>query len=390
MGLLDALLSPRVNNAIDHSDFEYGNDWLPVSTAGTTVNADTAMRLVSVYACVTLISDAVRSLPVDAYRKAEDVRVPVPRQPSWLSSPNKDQTWGQFVDYALHSLLIYGNTFLFITGYDLLGHPSEFQVVHPDEVSVEVKDARKVISINGETYREFTSRNPDGRVLHLLGHTADGVVGLSPIDQARQAIGSGLAIEEFGNRFFKNGAVASAAVEMPQGSQPTPEQLNQLAKQFDRKHAGLKNAWKPVVLANGATFKPMTVPNDQAQFIESAKFSVAEIARLYRVPPHLIGDVERSTSWGSGIEEQNIGFVTYTLNPWITRLEESLSLLLPRGQYLKFNTNALLRGDAAARAAYYEALGRMKAIEINEIRAFEDMRPLPDGDQPPPAPNESI
>ena len=134
----------------------------------------------------------------------------------------------------------------------------------------------------------------------------------------------------------------------------------------------------------------MTVPNDQAQFIESAKLSVAQIARLYRVPPHLIGDVERSTSWGTGIEQQGIGFVTYTLDPWLTRLEEAFDQLVPRGQFVKFNVNALLRGDAGSRADYYQKMGRLKAIEINEIRALEDMPPLPDGDKPPPAPNESI
>jgi HK97 family phage portal protein len=104
----------------------------------------------------------------------------------------------------------------------------------------------------------------------------------------------------------------------------------------------------------------------------------------------LISDVERSTSWGEGIEQQGIGFVTYTLNPWITRLEEAFNQLLPRGQFLKFNVNGLLRGDAAARGTYYQTLGQLKAIHINEIRALEDMPPLPDGDAPPPAPNESI
>lgn len=252
------------------------------------------------------------------------------------------------------------------------------------------KDGRKVVIVAGDTMSEFTQRNPGGDVLHILGHTADGLVGLSPIEQARQAIGSGLAVEAFGNRFFKNGAISSAAIEMPAGSQPTEDQLKQLQAQLTRKHAGLKNAWKPIVLANGATFKPMTVPNDQAQFIETAKLSVAEIARLYRVPPHLIGDVERSTSWGTGIEQQGIGFVTYTLDPWLTRLEDSFNQLLPRGQFIKFNVNGLLRGDAAARSAYYQAMGQLKAIEINEIRALEDLPPLDGGDQPPPAPNESI
>lgn len=391
MGFIDALLA-RPQNAIDHGDFEYGPDWSnPLADSGVTVNEQTAMRLVSVYACVTLIADSIRALPVDVFRRSGDERLMVSRPPLWLQSPNPDQTWGQFIDYALHSLLTNGNAFIWLPTRDVQGFPDTLIVLHPDDVSVEKKGpASKTITVQGRKHREFTARNQQGTVLHILGHTADGLVGLSPIEQARQAIGSGLAIEEFGNRFFANGAVTSATVELPQGSVPTPEQLKGLSRQFGRDHTSLKNAWKPIVLANGATYKPMTVPNDQAQFIESARLSVAEIARLYRVPPHLIGDVERSTSWGTGIEQQGIGFVTYTLMPWMVRLEDAFNQLLPRGQGFKFNANGLLRGDTQARSSYYEAMGRLKAIHVNEIRALEDLPPFPDGDNPPPAPNESI
>lgn len=388
MGFLDALVSPRAS--IDHSDFEFG-DWKSLTTdAGVSVDADSAMRLVSVYACVTLIADAVRSLPVGVFRKVQNHREPVARPPGWVSQPNLYQTWGQFVDYALHSLLTNGNAFIWLPSRDFLGFPDVLEVIHPDDVEVNQVDGRKQIVVNGTVMSEFNLRNQNGSILHILGHTADGLVGLSPIDQARQAIGSGLAIEEFGNRYFSNGAVTSAVVEMPPGSAPDPSQLKMMADQFRRKHGGTKNAWKPIVLANGATYKPMTVPNDQAQFIESAKLSVAQIARLYRIPPHLIGDVERSTSWGTGIEQQGIGFVTYTLDPWLTRLEEAFNQLVPRGQFVKFNVNGLLRGDAAARGAFYQTMGQLKAMTVNEIRALEDMPPFDGGDVPPPAPNESI
>lgn len=390
MGFFDALLA-RPQNAVDASDFDLGDPrFTSVTDSGKKVDASTAMRLVSVYACVTLIADAIRALPADVFRRRGEVREPVARKPVWVDSPNPDQSWGQFVDYALHSLLTHGNAYVWLPSRDSLGFVDQMFVVHPDDVRVDRVRGDKQIVVNGERLRELTPGNPLGSVLHILGHTADGMVGLSPVDQARQAIGSGLAIEEFGNRFFSNGATTSAVVEMPAGSNPGPDQLQNMARQFDRKHSSLKNAWRPIVLANGAEYKPMTVPNDQAQFIESQKFSVAEIARLYRVPPHLIGDVERSTSWGTGIEQQGIGFVTYTLMPWMTRLEEAFNRLLPRGQFLKFNTNALLRGDTEARGQFYQALGRLKAININEIRALEDMPPLPEGDEPPPAPNERI
>lgn len=393
MGFVDALLAPRAE--VTSSDFATGGSWTSVTDSGQAVNTTKAMRVVSVYACVTLIADAIRALPVDVYRKVGDGRVPVARPPQWLRSPNPEQGWGQFIDYALHALLTNGNAPIWIAGKDQFGFAEDLYVLHPDDVTftrIKSEDGRRLkeVKVNGVGMREFTARHPEGQILHIMAHTADGVVGLSPIEQAKQAIGGALAVEKFGNKFWDQSAMTTGVLELPSGSNPTDEQLTRIGKAWRRKFSGSDKAWMPIVLANGATYKPIQVPNDDAQFIETRKFSVAEIARLYRVPPHLIGDVERSTSWGSGIEEQNIGFVSWTLMPWITRLEEAFSQLLPRGQFIKFNVNSLLRGDTGARANFYQTLGGLKAIEINEIRAFEDMPPLPDGDQPPPAPNESL
>lgn len=377
MGFFDALFSPR--NSID--DFDSGGDWITqTSDSGVTVTTESAMRLVSVYACVTLIADAVRSLPIDVYQKNQAGRGLV-EPPVWLSQPNRNQTWGQFIDYGLHSLLTNGNMFVWLPSNNGLGFPDVLEIVHPDDVEVDRVDGVKKFVVNGKDLKEYTAQQPNGKMLHVLGHTADGLVGLSPIEQARQAIGSGLAIEQFGNKFFANGAVPSAAVELPPGSVGTEDQMRSLSRQFDRKHTGLKNAFKPIVLANGATYKPMSIPNDQAQFIESARMSVAEIARLYRVPPHLIGDVERSTSWGTGIEQQGIGFVQYTLMPWITRLEESLSLLLPADQFVKFNVAGLLRGDTKSRYEAYQIGIQNGYLLRNEVRELEDRPPLEGGDQ---------
>jgi len=364
--------------AIDASDFNIGDPMFTSTTdSGTTVDQHTALTLVPVYACVTLISDTISSLPVDLFRRQGDARVAVPRTPTWLEGPNPEMSWREFVDRALHSLLLYGNAFVVITARDNLGFPAELYVVPPDEVTVRRDGNRKVFShSSGRVFTPYTASRPDGEMLQVMGHSADGLAGMSPIDQARQAIGLGLAQEKFGAKFFGQGTQASGVVEMPQGSVPTQDQLAQMGMEFRRKYSGVENAWKPIVLGNGATWKPITIPNDQAQFLESRRFSVAEIARLYRVPPHLIGDVERSTSWGSGIEEQNIGFVTYTLNPWITRLEDKLSQLTPRGQFLKWNVNGLLRGDVAARYQSYQVGITNGFISRNEARAHEDLAPV--------------
>jgi len=368
--------------AVDASAFGRNNDvdGSPATDSGLVVDHQSALRLISVYACITLISDSVSTMPVDLFYKTEDGRREVSRRPTWLEQPNGEQSWQEFVDRVMHCLLTWGNAYIAITGRDNRGFPSEMWTLHPQDVQVSRDRGRKryLWTPQGEVFNQYNLRYPDGDVLHIMGHSADGVVGMSPIEFARQGIGLGLATEKFGARFFGSGAQMSGILEMPTGSVPTDEQITRLGREFRRKFSGTDNAWKPVVLANGATWKPITLPNDTAQFIESRKFSVEEIARLYRVPPHKIGSVDKSTSWGSGIEEQSIGFVTDTLNPWISRLERSMSSLVPRGQYVKWNTNSIMRGDMTSRFGAY-AMGVQNGwMNRNEVRTLEDL-PLVDG-----------
>jgi HK97 family phage portal protein len=222
----------------------------------------------------------------------------------------------------------------------------------------------------------FSPSRPGGEFLHIAGLSDNGLYGLSPIEKAQQAIGLGLATEKFGAKFFGNGSQLAGTIEMPPGSVATQAQLEQLGEMWRRKFSGVDKAWSVPVLQNGAKFNAGQLPNDAAQFIETRKFSVSEIARLYRVPPHMIGDVEKSTSWGSGIEEQGIGFVTYTLATWIRRLELALSQLTPRGQYLKWNVNSLLRGDIQSRYSAYQTGVAGGWINRNEVREWEDLAPV--------------
>lgn len=388
LGFFDALFAER---AIDASQFPItGDSWTSVTDSGKNVTPDLAGRLVAVRACVQLIAGAIRIMPVEVVRNKGADREQVTRPPRWTTYPNRDQTWGTFTGAVMHSLLLRGNAYVGVVSRDNLGFPDEVVFIHPDDVEVRADNGRKTIYVRGQKADEYTNMNPFGDVLHLMGLSDDGLVGLSPVEDAAQSIGYGLVLEEHGNRLFSNGASSSGVLELPAGSVPTPDQLESLRKQFKRKYGSAKNAGSPIVLANGASFKPISLPNDQAQFLESRQYSDATIASLFGVPPHMVGQVERSTSWGSGIEQQGIGFVTYTLMPWITQLQDGMSLFLPRGQYVRFNTKGLLRGDAAGRANFYNSMAGNKAMTINEIRAAEDMPPLPDGDKPPPAPNESI
>lgn len=365
------------SRAIDASQFNLGGDLWPGRTdSGIRVDKDQAMRLIAVYACVSLIAGQVASLPIDVFRRTEAGRVSVGRPPRWLSRPNPEQTWIQFIEQMMVSLLLSGNAFVAVSKDDF-ARPAQLAIVSVDEMVVRRDSGRKSFYhlMSGQTLLPYTADRPDGDILHVMGLSTNGLYGLSPVEEAAQAIGFGLATERYGAKFFGAGAQLSTVIEMPANSNPTEDQLKQLGSEFRRKYSGIENAWKPVVLGNGATIKQLSLPNDQAQFLESRQFSKGEIASLYGVPPHMIGDVERSTSWGSGIEEQSIGFVRNTLTPWNTRLEESFGELLPRGQYVKFNTNALLRGDIGSRYQAYQTGVTGGWLSRNEVRELEDMSP---------------
>jgi HK97 family phage portal protein len=271
-----------------------------------------------------------------------------------------------------------GNEFIQVTSRDSLFFPASLRVLPSIEFVVRREGGPKRLfhMPTGRYVDLFSAARPGGDFLHIAGLSDNGLYGFSPIEKAQQAIGLGLATEKFGAKFFGNGSQLAGWVEMPAGSSPNEDQLKAFAEMWRRKFQGVDKAWSVPVLANGAKYNAAQLPNDQAQFIETRKFSVSEIARLYRVPPHMIGDVERSTSWGSGIEEQGIGFVTYTLNPWIVRLERAFSQLTPRGQYLKWNVNALLRGDIQSRYSAYQTAVAGGWLNRNEVRELEDMSPV--------------
>lgn len=367
--------------AIDASDFNLGDDLFGSSTsAGVSIDPSNAMTIVTVWACVTLIADAVANLPMDVYRRTEGFRQPVTRTPQWTRRPNPEVTLREFNKQILHSLLIYGNAYVAITERDGLLYPSQLAVIPPSEIVVARQRGgpREYLwTPEGVTFRQYSSMRQNGDLVHIMGApSSNGLVGLSPIDTQREMLGFAKATELYGAKFFGQGAVPSGQIEMPAGSVPTDDQLKSLSAQFRKRHSGLDNAWKPIVLANGAKWTAGTIPNDQAQFLETRKLSKADIAALYRVPPHLISDVERSTSWGSGIEEQNIGFVTDTLGDPIRALEDSFTELLPRGQYARFNVNARLRGNTRDRYSAHQVGIQTGFMSRNEARLLEDLPPV--------------
>lgn len=361
---------------LEHRDVSFqsvwgsGGPWSGGSktASGVPVSEEKSLQLTTVYACVSLVSEVIGSLPWDVVRSRGGVREEVAK-PAWMEQPNPRQWDVDFKQRTVASLLLWGNSNTYVVR-DSTGNPLEVWPLHPGDVRLEESKSRP---------RWFLRDEPlaDHEMLHIPAFGVPGTIkGLSPIGAARQAVGLGLAAEQYGASFFGNGAHPSGVLQSEHNL--TDEQAAALSASWKATHGGVNRSNLPAVLEGGLTWKAISVPPEEAQFLQTREFQRSEICGLYRVPPHMIGDVSSSTSWGTGIEQQSIGFVVYTLTPWIARLERAFSSLLPRGQQVKINVNGLLRGDMQGRAEFYTALRNLGSLSANEIRAHEDMPPIED------------
>jgi HK97 family phage portal protein len=363
--------------------FFWGN-----STSGTYVNETTAMQTSAVYACVRVLSEAVASLPLNIYKYNEKHRE-VDRSHYLYNilhnEPNPDMTSFTFRETLMSHLLIYGNAYAQII-HENSGKVKYLYPLLPDKIDINRAD-------NGELFYTYWRdsdekvRNektgfvvlPKEQVLHIRGLGFDGIVGYSPIALAKNAIGLSLATERYGASFFQNGANPGGVLEHPQ-SVKNPEQIR-IA--WEAIHKGAMNSNKVAVLEDGLTYHPISVPPEQAQFLETRKFQLNEIARIFRIPPHLIGDLEKATF--SNIEEQSLEFVKYSLDPWFIRFEQAMqkSLLLPseKSKYsIKFNVDGLLRGDYETRMKGYAVGIQNGFLCPNDIRSLENLNPIPENE----------
>ena len=356
---------------------------------GVAVTPESAMRVATVYACVRIISGAVANLPLSVMRRADDRRREEAGDLAVSAvlrrRPNGWQTPSQFRRMMQAHVLLRGNAYALIVR-------SRGQVVgllplQPERMEVRQADDLRL------TYRY--SRRDGGRVdlaaadvLHLVGLTLDGVHGLSPIAYARESIGLSLAMEGHGSTLFRNGARPSAALRHP--SHVTQEAAVRLRESMDAFRVGGEREGKTLILEEGMDYQPITMSAEDTQWIESRKFSRTDIAMFFGVPPHMIGDTEKSTSWGTGIEQQSIGFVSFTLEDHLTMWEERIALSLlgedPR-LYARFNRAALVRGDIKSRWEAHVKSLQWGVHSPNEIRALEDENPRDGGDIYYPPPN---
>ena len=339
------------------------------------ISSDQALRHAAVWACVRLIAGTVSTLPVDVVRTSggnrTEVTVPLISSPSAVVSPI---TWR---DQLVVSLLLRGNAYGLITQTDRAGYPLAIELVHPDKVAGRVEDGRVRLSWDGQEHELW----PLGDAIHVPAFTVPGSpFGLSVLDYARTTIGSGLASEEWGARFFTDGAVPSAVLSTDQAI--TREQAQELKARFMAAVAGKR---EPAVLGAGVDYTPISVSPGESAFLETWRMSGENVCRLFGVQPEMVGlSNSGSGSLTYASREQRVqDFLAFTLTPWLARLEEALTALLPPDHVLRFRTGGLLRADIQTRYAVYEASARIgqmtdgaMPLTVEEMRGLEDLPPL--------------
>ena len=359
------------------------------TTSGKVVNERTAMQTTAVYACVRILSEAVAGLPLHIYRyRADGGKERIPMHPLYHllhDEPNPEMTSFVFRETLMSHLLLWGNAYAQVVRNGR-GQAVALYPLLPSKMDVSrAADGELLYTY----YRDAdeTGLNPKGgyiilrrdEVLHIPGLGFDGLVGYSPIAMAKNAIGMSLATEEYGASFFANGANPGGVLEHP----GVIKDIGRVKESWNSAYQGNGNAHKIAVLEEGMKFQAIGIPPEQAQFLETRKFQINEIARIYRVPPHMVGDLEKSSF--SNIEQQSLEFVKYTLDPWVVRWEQSLqqSLILPSEKpslFIRFNLDGLLRGDYQSRMNGY-AVGRQNGwMSANDIRELEDMNRIPAGE----------
>jgi len=357
-------------------------DWGPWGDAvilSSGVNEHTALALSAVWACQTLIADAVSSFPVGTYRKSGGTRTET-TPPPWLSAPNPETLAVDYETQRVLSLLGWGNAYSLLVRQDGLHHDPSAPVRERWNLDPAQVDVRR----EQNTLRYYVAGQPVpfAAIQHVRGYTAPGhVKGLPVIEMARRSMSLARNAEEFGENFYDNSANPSMVLEAPQmPADMQSEVVDRMRDEFAKRYSGVDNSGKPLMLLGGTTAKQVMVDPEKAQFLETRKFQVSEIARWYRVPPHMIGDVDKSTSWGTGIEQQALGFIRFTLLPWLTRLEQADSALLGRsGEFVRYNVSGLERADLTTRYQAYQQ-GRLNGwLNADDIREKEDEPPLPDG-----------
>lgn len=387
MGIISGLFKSRDKpvNATSGSSYRF---FLGGSTSGKPVTERSAMQMTAVYSCVRILAEAVAGLPVHLYRYTEtggkEKALDHPLYFLLHDEPNPEMSSFVFRETLMTHLLLWGNAYAQVIRNGK-GEVVALYPLMPNRMTVN-RDA------NGQLYYKYNTSKDDAPtmegssadlspadVLHIPGLGFDGLVGYSPIAMAKNAIGMAIACEEYGAKFFANGATPGGILEHP-GTVKNPERVRE---SWNAAFGGSSNANKVAVLEEGMKYTPISISPEQAQFLETRKFQINEIARIFRVPPHMVGDLEKSSF--SNIEQQSLEFVKYTLDPWVVRWEQAIQRILlsadeKKEYFVKFNLEGLLRGDYQSRMNGY-AIGRQNGwMSANDIRELENLNRISEED----------
>lgn len=353
------------------------------SSSGVVVSDDRALQISAVWACIRLVVETVGSLPGGVFEESNGVstRIHDNQLSRLMRQPNRYMNAVDFFEAMTANLTMQGNAYAVIER-NAVGQPSSLWPLYASAMVVDYLDDGSIV------YKYSDGKNvmvyaPES-ILHVKGFGLNGLVGLAPLAYARQSIGLSIAAETYGAKFFANGARPGGVLMIDKVLKP--EQRAAVKKNFSDMHEGSSNAHRLHVLEANMKYQQMSIPPEDAQMLETRRFQVEDIARFFRVPSFLINDTAKTTSWGKGLEQQNLAFLAYSLRPYLTRWEQAINskLVLPKDRAktrFKFDLEDLLRGDSQARASYYGQMTQNGLMTRNEARAKENLPPMPGGDQ---------
>lgn len=350
------------------------------SAAGVVVNTETSLAVPAVYACVRVIAETMAQLPCITYRRLTDnARERATDSPIYRvlrTRPNRWQTAAEFFDQMMTYTLLRGNG---IAEIRVIGGELELWPIHPSLVSSIERNNRGTIVYKVRTEEGTPQRTlTQDEVIHVRGPSLDGIVGMSPISYARDTIGSAIATIRHSGNVWRRGGSARDILETDQ--QLSPNVAERTREQWQNLYSGVENAGRTAVLEQGLKVHRLTISHADMQFIEQQRYTVEDIARLFRVPLHMVGDLTHATF--SNIEHQQLAFISHTMGPWFARWEQAIQrdLIDDDDYFVEFLADGLLRGDVAARTQHYREMFQLGALSVNEIRAKENMNPISEED----------
>ena len=380
-GIFKARDKPKDTLGGSRYNFFFGS-----TSSGKPVNEHTAMQMTAVYSCVRILSETLAGLPLHVYRYndsgGKEKYLKHPLYKLLHDEPNPEMTSFAFRETLMSHLLLWGNAYAQIIR-NARGEVIALYPLMPNKMTVDRDSKGRLFYLYSRTSEDTPTLGDDSQVyltpsevLHIPGLGFDGLIGYSPIAMAKNAVGLAIATEEYGAKFFANGAAPGGVLEHP-GTIKDPQKVKD---SWNAAYQGSQNAHRVAVLEEGMKYQPIGISPEQAQFLETRKFQINEIARIFRVPPHMLADLEKSSF--SNIEQQSLEFVKYTLDPWVVRWEQSMCrALLTESEkptvFIKFNVDGLLRGDYVSRMNGYATARQNGWMSANDIRELENLDRIP-------------